>query len=84
MEAALLELIEPTLMRRRQAEERAYTQYFICTCAVVYAKIAWRHGYHVTVDSPWVPREWLPVAPLPSYENAFAFMAGLDDTLPVE
>lgn len=84
MEAALAELVEPKLMRRRSAREGANTRYFICTYAVVYAKIATRHGYHVSVDSPWVPEEWLSIAPLPRYEDAFGFMASLDDHSPLE
>jgi hypothetical protein len=84
MEAALAEIVDPKLMRRRRAEEGANTQYFICMYAVVYAKIAWRYGYQVKVDSPWVPKEWLPIAPLPKYEDAFAFMAGLNDSMPVD
>jgi hypothetical protein len=83
MEAALAELVEPKLMRRRRGEEGGYSQHFICTFAIVYAKIAWRHGFQVKVDSPWVPKEWLPIAPLPKYEDVFAFLAQSDDSMPV-
>lgn len=51
--------------------------------AVVYAKIAWLHGHQVQVSSPYVPKEWLPIAPLPKYEEAFAFMTESDDSMPV-
>jgi hypothetical protein len=83
MESALAELVEPKLMRRRQREEGGYSQHLICTFAIVYAKIAWRHGFQVNVDSPFVPKEWLPIAPLPKYEDVFAFMAKSDDSIPV-
>ena len=83
MESALAELLEPKLMRRRQQEEGGYSQHFICTFAIVYAKIAWRHGFQVQVDSPWVPQEWLPIVPLPRYQVAFAFMAESDESMPV-
>lgn len=83
MESALAELVEPKLMKRRRQEEGGYTQHFICTFAIVYAKIAWRHGFQVSIESPWVPKEWLPIAPLPKYEDAFAFMAESDDSMPV-
>jgi hypothetical protein len=82
MEEALAELVEPRLMRRRQAEENGYTQQLICTFAVVYAKIAWFHGYEVQVESPMVPSEWLPVAPLSRYKDNFAFLATADDHMP--
>lgn len=83
MEAALTELVDPKLMRRRSREESGYTQNLICTAAVVYAKIAWWHGFRVEVDSPWIPAEWLPIAPLDDYEDPFTFMAELDDSIPV-
>jgi len=83
MEASLGELVEPKLMKRRQEEESGTTGPFICTFAVVYAKIAWLHGHQVQVSSPYVPKEWLPIAPLPKYEDAFAFMAESDDSMPV-
>lgn len=83
MEAALTELVDPKLMRRRSREESGFTQNLICTAAVVYAKIAWWHGCHVEVVSPWVPEEWLPIAPLMDYEDPFTFMAQLDDSMPV-
>lgn len=83
MEAALMELVDPKLMRRRSREESGFTQNLICTAAVVYAKIAWRHGYHIEVASPWVPKEWLPIVPLKDYEEPFAFMAQLDDSMPM-
>ena len=83
MEASLDELVEPKLMKRRQEEESGTTGPFICTFAIVYAKIAWLHGHRVQVSSPYVPKEWLPIAPLPKYEDTFAFMAQSDDSMPV-
>jgi hypothetical protein len=83
MEAALAELVDPKMMQRRTAEESGYTQNLICTSAVVYAKIAWRHGYQVKVESPWVPRQWLPIVPLSEYKDPFAFMSQLGDSMPI-
>ena len=83
MQSALAQLVEPKLMKRRRQEESGYSQDLICTFAIVYAKIAWRHGFQVNIDSPFVPKEWLPIAPLPKYEEAFAFMAESDESIPV-
>lgn len=85
MEVALAEMLDPALMkRRRDKDESGYTQWFISTYAVIYSKIAWRHGYQVEVDSPWVPKEWLPVAPLPCYEDPYPFLQELDINTPIE
>ncbi len=85
MEVALAEMLDPAVMRRRrEKDESGYTQWFISTYAVIYSKIAWRHGYQVEVDSLWVPKEWLPVAPLPCYEDPYPFLQELDINTPIE
>lgn len=78
MEAALSEIVSPKGIRGRYNVESGFTQDLISTDAVVYAKIAWRHGYEVKVDPPYVPTEWLPVKPLASYEYPFPFVKELD------
>lgn len=42
--------------------------------ATVLAKIAYRHGYELDIDSPYVPKELLPVQPLTDYIDPFDFM----------
>ncbi len=85
MESALAEMLDPAVMkRRREKDESGYTQWFISTYAVIYSKIAWRHGYQVEVDSLWVPKEWLPVAPLPCYEDPYPFLQEFDINTPIE
>lgn len=83
MEQALNDLVQPALMKRRQDEERGDTQGLICTVAVVYAKIAWRHGFPINLDSPWIPRAWLPVSPLATYEDMFDFLSHTDASMPM-
>jgi Immunity protein 49 len=74
MEGVLSELASPKIIRQRSNDESGFTQDLISSYAVIYAKIAWRHGYEVKVDSPYVPAEWLPNDPLDSYENHYAFL----------
>jgi hypothetical protein len=75
MEAALAELTSPKIARRRNnAPDMGYTRFFIGTDAVVLAKIAWRSGYKVAVDTPFVPTEWLPIEPLSDYVEPYEFM----------
>ena len=79
MEAVLNELTSPKVARIRNFEPAfGLTENLIATHATIYAKIAWRHGYEVEVDSPWVPKEWLPIAPLTSYEDPWPFMQSFD------
>lgn len=42
--------------------------------ATVLAKIAFMHGYELDIDSPYVPKELLPVEPLVAYTDPFDFM----------
>jgi len=84
MASAILELLDPKLMKRREeADESGYTKWFINTYAVIYTKIAWRHGYQIEVDSPWVPKEWLPTAPLAEYVDPYPFMQQFDIATPI-
>lgn len=76
MESALAELTSEKMARVRNDElSFGYTHFFIGTHAVIYAKLAWIRGFEVRVDSPYVPAEWLPVRPLPSYSDPYEFMA---------
>ncbi len=78
MEHFLEEITSSNIIRIRQNVESGFTQDLISTDAVIYAKIAWRHGYQVRVDSPYVPAEWLPVSPLSLYECSLPFVEGLN------
>lgn len=74
MEAIIEELVSPSLIARRISLEGGFRADLICTMAVIYTKLAWRHGYRIVVNSPYIPRDWLPVAPLPEYIDPFDFM----------
>lgn len=85
MEDVLNELTSPKVARVRNFEQAfGLTENLIATHATIYAKIAWRHGYQVEVDSPWVPKEWLPIAPLDTYEDPWPFMQSFDIYQPFE
>ncbi|WP_175948506.1 Imm49 family immunity protein [Burkholderia pyrrocinia] len=75
MEAVLQKLVSPKTAKARNVEpEFGFTEKLIGTHAVIYAKIAWRHGFEVKVDTPWIPQEWLPIAPLAHYTDPYNFM----------
>jgi hypothetical protein len=42
--------------------------------AVGYAKLAWRKGIEVEVNSPLIPSELLPVRPLEHYDIPYKFL----------
>ncbi len=85
MESVLNELTSPKVAARRNVEQAfGLTERLIATHATIYAKIAWRHGYEVEVDSPWVPSEWLPIQPLDRYEDPWDFMNSFDLYQPFE
>jgi hypothetical protein len=82
MESALAEIVTPKELKWRN-EDQGYTGWFIVCEAVIYAKIAWRHGYEVAVDTPWIPSEWLPVKPLDAYHDPYPFMQAFDIDMPL-
>lgn len=47
---------------------------FISLPALGYAKLAWRKGIEVNIDSPLIPKELLPVQPLEYYEIPYEFL----------
>lgn len=84
MEDALAELTSPKVAKVRNEQlEFGFTHFFIGTHATMYAKIAWRAGYEVEVDTPYIPREWLPIRPLEKYEDPYPFMRAYDTDAPM-
>jgi Immunity protein 49 len=82
MESALAEMVTSSAIRWRNGQE-GYTGWFIVVEAVIYAKTAWRHGFEVSVDTPWIPADWLPVSPLPRYDDSYVFMQLFDIDTPI-
>ncbi|WP_295854895.1 Imm49 family immunity protein [uncultured Xylophilus sp.] len=81
---ALTELTSPAMAKKRNDQlEFGFTHFFIGTHATMYAKLAWRHGHQIEIDTPYIPREWLPIQPLDHYEDPYPFMREYrNDALP--
>ncbi|UEP38549.1 immunity 49 family protein [Burkholderia ambifaria] len=75
MEAAIDELVSTELVRKRAALDGGFFASLICASAVIYSSLAWRHGYEVNIDSPYVPREWISRGEPESYFDEFEFMS---------
>ncbi len=78
MTAVLLEKLTPKQRRTRQLQQSGITWNVIDSYATLFAKLAWRAGYELELDTPWIPRDWLPVKPLDKYEDPWPFMQGFD------
>jgi hypothetical protein len=74
MTEVLKSLVTPKMIRARANDDSGYAEGLISTAAVIYAKIAWYHGYEVRVDSPYIPSEWLPMEPLDRYDDRYSFL----------
>ena len=74
MQEVLQELATPQALRARAKDESGFTEDLISTPAVIYAKIAWLHGCEIRVDTPYIPADWLPMDPLPRYDNHYRFL----------
>lgn len=82
MEQALGEIVTPHALKSRANDESGFTEGLISSWAVIYAKIAWLHGYEVKVDSLHIPLAWLPITPLPIYDVGYGFLRGALENSP--
>lgn len=74
MTTIIEQLVSHKFISKRGSLEGGYTRGLLCTPAILYSKLAWRHGYAVEVDSPYVPSDWLPIDPILDYTDPFEFM----------
>lgn len=74
MSEAIQQLVSPKFIASRSNSESGYTDGLISTFAVIYSKIAWRHGFKINIKSPYVPEEWLPISPLNEYKLFYDFL----------
>jgi hypothetical protein len=78
MTAVLLEKVTPKERKTRQLQQSGITWDLIDSYATLFAKLAWRAGYELELDTPWIPKDWLPVRPLEKYDEPWPFMQGFD------
>jgi len=72
MEELLEKLVSPKVLKRKF--DNPILNKFIALPALGYAKLAWRKGIEVEVNSPLVPKELLPIKPLDNYEIPYDFL----------
>lgn len=85
MENVLKELTSPKIARVRNYEMAfAFTEHFISTFATLYAKLAWMWGYELEIDTPFIPKAWLPIAPLETYPEPWDFMKEFEIFTPLD
>lgn len=74
MQEAMSKIVDPKAVKLRGEADGGYKQDLISTAAVILSKIAWRHGYEINPNSPFVPEEWLPNTPLEKYDLHYSFL----------
>ncbi|MCS4300149.1 MULTISPECIES: Imm49 family immunity protein [Acinetobacter] len=85
IENVLTELTSPKIAKVRNYEFAfTFTEHFISTFATLYAKLAWMSGYEVQIDTPYIPKEWLPITPLNSYPEPWKFMQDFEIFTPLD
>jgi hypothetical protein len=72
MEEVLEKLVSPKIHRKRN--DNPILNLYISLPALGYAKLAWRKGIEVEVNSPLVPKELLPIRPNETYEIPYDFL----------
>ncbi len=71
-EEILEQLVSPKIHKKRN--DNAVLNKYVSQPALGYAKLAWRFGLEVEVNSPLVPKEILPIEPLDNYEIPYDFL----------
>lgn len=71
-EEVLEQLVSPKIHKKRN--DNAVLNKYVSQPALGYAKLAWRQGLEVEVNSPLVPKGILPVEPLEHYEVPYDFL----------
>jgi hypothetical protein len=74
MSSSIEQLLSPEFMKIRSEDEGGFTQDLIVTSAVIYVKIAARHGYDIKANSPFVPKEWMENDSLVAYDPIYSFL----------
>ncbi len=72
MEEILEKLVSPKIHKKRN--DNPILNQYISLPALGYAKLAWRKGIQVEVNSLLVPKELLPMQPLDKYEIPYDFL----------
>lgn len=78
MKVVLLEKVSPKERKTRHLQQSGITWDLIDSYATLFAKLAWRAGHELELDTPWIPRDWLPIKPLEKYEDPWPFMQRFD------
>lgn len=71
-EELLEQLVSPKIHKKRN--DNAILAKYVSQPALGYAKLAWRQGVEVKVDSPLIPKDILPIEPLDHYEIPYDFL----------
>ena len=72
MEEVLDKLVSFKIHKKRN--DNPILNQYISLPALGYAKLAWRKGIEVEVNSPLIPKELLPIRPLEKYEIPYDFL----------
>lgn len=71
-EELLEQLVSPKIHKKRN--DNAILSKYVSQPALGYAKLAWRQGVEVEVDSPLIPKGLLPIEPLNDYQIPYDFL----------
>ncbi|MEO9510625.1 MAG: immunity 49 family protein [Flavobacteriaceae bacterium] len=71
-EELLEQLVSSKIHKKRN--DNAVLSKYVSQPALGYAKLAWRQGLEVEVNSPLIPKEILPIEPLDNYEIPYDFL----------
>ncbi|WP_051919568.1 Imm49 family immunity protein [Basilea psittacipulmonis] len=85
MKDALNKLLEPKLAKRAVYDTTVWFDFYLQLQVLLYAKIAFIHGFDLGIDSPIAPKELIEYKPLKSeeYVDPYDFMKEFDYDQPI-
>lgn len=74
MREVVLDIVSPKRLHKQNKTVSPLSRFYLSAWGTIFTKLAMRNGYDLEIDSPWVPRECLPVEPLADYETPYDFL----------
>lgn len=72
----VLTKLETPNLKRQSIFYKEFIDDYLSVLTTAYLKLCWRKGMEIHIDSPTVPMEMMPIAPLDHYEVEYPYLKG--------
>lgn len=74
MWSAISDIVSPKRVRQQNMSGSPQSEFFLSYWATLFTKLAWRNGYELVFDNPWIPMELMPIKPLEKYDEPYEYL----------